>query len=143
MSKRRKLISSDEAKTAKKQHTTPCSDCPWSRESLQGWLGGMSAQDWVEYAHGAELVACHAVRNQQCAGIAIYRANVCKLPDAPSIKLPANRQQVFSSPMEFCKHHGAELQTIVPTAVRAHQASLASDAEEDSDYDPENDPLAD
>ncbi len=36
----KKFISSEDAVQAKCQHTTPCSDCPWRRDSLNGWLGG-------------------------------------------------------------------------------------------------------
>lgn len=32
----KKLLSSEDAVKGQKQHTKPCSDCPWSREALPG-----------------------------------------------------------------------------------------------------------
>lgn len=105
---RRKLISSAEAVQAKRQHKTPCSDCPWSRQSLNGWLGGVSVESWLREAHGDAPVPCHVLKGAQCAGMAIYRANVCKLPRSPeALRLPANQTKVFSMPMEFAAHHNS------------------------------------
>lgn len=102
----RKLISSDEAVPAKTQHKRPCSDCPWSRDALPGWLGGASPEEWVACAHGDDPVPCHALTGAQCAGIAIYRANVAKLPRNPeTLRLPPDREAVFSSPVQFGLHH--------------------------------------
>lgn len=101
----KKLISADEAVAGKVQHTKACSDCPWAREALPGWLGGASADDWVQVAHSDTPVDCHAIRNTQCAGLAIYRRNVCKLVKPPLLTLPADRDTVFTNPMEFKAHH--------------------------------------
>ena len=102
----RRLISADEAVQAKAQHTKPCSDCPWARTALNGWLGGVSAQEWIQRAHGEAKIPCHTLRGAQCAGLAIYRANVCKSPRDPSIlRLPADREKVFATPMEFTEYH--------------------------------------
>lgn len=104
--KRRQLISSDEAVPASKPLTQPCSDCPWARTALPGWLGGMSIDEWLQAAHSETLVDCHCTTNQQCAGLAIYRANVLKTPRHPSIqRLPADRDTVFTTPDEFRTHH--------------------------------------
>ena len=101
----RQLVSSDQAVPRKKQHTKPCSDCPWSRKALPGWLGGSTAADWVKTGHSDQVVTCHTAGNQQCAGIAIYRANVCKLPMPPNLRLPADKEKVFGWPTEFTDHH--------------------------------------
>lgn len=99
-------MTSEEAKPSKKQHTKPCSDCPWTRTSLNGWLGSASVGWWIDIAHSETLVDCHTVSNQQCAGITIYRANVCKLTRDPEIlRLPADRKTVFASRVEFVDHH--------------------------------------
>lgn len=104
--KRTKLITFDEAVPATRQHKRPCSDCPWSRQAFPGWLGSISAEEWVRIAHGESLVDCHTRSGAQCAGIAIYQANVCKSPRDPRIlKLPADRKAVFANPQEFCEHH--------------------------------------
>ena len=77
---------------------------------MKGWLGSMSADEWVAAAHGEDVVDCHALKGPNgpwtCAGIAIYRANVCKSPRDPNaLRLPADRELVFSNPMQFKEHH--------------------------------------
>ena len=109
----KQLISSDQAVHAKRQHKTPCSDCPWARTALNGWLGGAAVEDWLREAHGERQVPCHTLNGAQCAGIAIYRRNVCKSPRNPdALCLPADREKVFSSPMEFTAHHTAPLRAL-------------------------------
>lgn len=104
---RRQLIASDEAVPAKGQHTHPCSDCPWARTALPGWTGGLPTRQWLAAAHGDERIDCHTLRGAQCAGSAIYRANVCKISRDPKVlRLPADRVTVFSNPAEFEAHHG-------------------------------------
>lgn len=101
----KQLISSKEAVTAKCQHTTPCSDCPWSRKALRGWLGGATIQQWIRTAHSDASVECHTLKGAQCAGIAIYRTNVVKRTDPPLLKLPKDTEKVFAWPTEFEAHH--------------------------------------
>src|SRR5258708_38462519 len=104
MSKR--LITADQARPAKAQHTEPCSDCPFARTSLKGWLGRRTVMDWIDAVHGEALIDCHVVSNQQCAGAAIYRANVCKVTRRRNtLELPPNTEKVFGSPVEFMAHH--------------------------------------
>lgn len=105
MARKRQLISSAEAVEGKVQHKRPCSDCPWARDSLNGWLGGLSAEEWVRIAHSDAVVDCHAIKNTQCAGIAIYRRNVCKQAMPPNLRLEADRTAVFATPAEFIEHH--------------------------------------
>jgi hypothetical protein len=103
---RRRLVSSDEAVPTDKQHTKPCGDCPWRRDSLPGWLGGVPAETWLRGAHGEERIDCHTLIGPQCAGSAIYRANVCKAPRDPDVlRLPKDKANVFASPTEFLEHH--------------------------------------
>lgn len=106
----RQLLTSDDAVVTPKQHTKPCADCPWARKALPGWLGPCTADEWVQIAHADVTVDCHTCASpdggsHQCAGVAIYRANVCKLAYAPQLKLSPDRELVFSSPMEFKQHH--------------------------------------
>lgn len=104
----RRLVSSAEARPAKKQHTTPCSDCPWTRKSVPGWLGPLTAEEWIQLAHNEGEPGCHCTTNMACAGLAIYRANVCKSPrDPAALRLPADTVKVFSWHTEFTAHHGA------------------------------------
>lgn len=105
--KRRQLISSREAEQAKAQHRRPCDDCPFTRRSLSGWLGSLSAEEWIKIAHGEGAAECHTLLGAQCAGLAVYRANVSKLPrDPKALRLPVDRKQCFASPYEFSDHHG-------------------------------------
>lgn len=110
----RKLITSDEARVTKRQHALPCSDCPWDRCSLPGWLAGLSPEQWIAAAHGDEIMECHTAKDAsgtpwQCAGAAIYRANTCKAPRDPNaLRLQPNRDRVFSWPTEFHEHHTNE-----------------------------------
>lgn len=104
--KRKQLLTTADAVPAKGQHTAPCSDCPWARTALKGWLGGESADNWVAEAHADAPIPCHVLDGAQCAGAAIYRANVCKRPRDPgALLLPADRKRVFASPVEFKRHH--------------------------------------
>lgn len=89
-----------------KQHTKPCVDCPWARSAVQGWLGNMSAEEWLQAAHGESKIDCHVHTNQQCAGCATYRANVCKTPRYTEIlRLSVDRARCFATPTEFLEHH--------------------------------------
>ena len=97
----------------------PCAGCPWRRVSINGWLGDETPEGFVREAHGDGLMPCHRTVNyddpnwestlddaQQCAGMAIYRANVCKSPRHPdALRLAADRENVFALPQEFIDHH--------------------------------------
>jgi hypothetical protein len=103
---KRQLISKDDAVDAKGQHTKPCSDCPWARDSLPGWLGGIEPATWLRAAHGEEVIHCHALAGAQCAGSSVYRANVLKNPRDPEVlRLPKDKASVFATPAEFLSHH--------------------------------------
>lgn len=107
---RKQCIIGSEATRTKRQHTRPCSDCPFARRSLRGWLGRMSAPEWMSLAHGEGRSDCHTKvgpcgEPRQCAGLAIYRANVCKSPPGGLIRLPVDHETVFSRPDEFLEHH--------------------------------------
>lgn len=104
----RKLVSSRQAINGKVQHTHPCGDCPMARAALPGWLGGYSPDEWLLLVHSEAVVPCHVIKNMQCAGTAIYRANIVKRCVPPNLKLPKDDVKVFATPMEFKKHHGKE-----------------------------------
>lgn len=112
----KRFIVSEEAVTAAKQHTAPCSDCPWSRKSFPGWTGPNTVDEWIRCAHSDQRIDCHTRKQQggepwQCAGAAIYRTHICKFPRHPgALTLPANEKLVFSWG-EFEAHHGKEAAT--------------------------------
>ncbi len=113
---KRQLISCEQAIPAKGQHKKPCSDCPWARTALNGWLGGVSIEKWLADARSDSSVECHTLQGAQCAGMAIDRANTAKLSrDSEVLRLPANQKTVFATPIEFAEHHkkGPKLVSIV------------------------------
>lgn len=88
-----------------KQHTSPCSECPWRRKSVSGWLGPYTPEEWLAHAHGETVISCHKHRSQQCAGAAIFRANVFKeTRHQEALRLPRDKA-VFCSNEEFTLHH--------------------------------------
>lgn len=103
----------------------PCDDCPWRRNSIKGWLGPQTADEWLALAHADGPIACHqtikhADENgeadwddpglRQCRGAAIFRANICKSPRDPEVaRGPADRDRVFSWDNEFKGHHSSPL----------------------------------
>lgn len=106
----RKLIAQGEAAPATKQLTSACSDCPLRRDSLNGWLGGNTPEQYARLCHSDEVVECHVHAGSRCAGLAIYRRNTAKWQPEKH-KLPADRETIFSNVMEFLAHHGAPLGT--------------------------------
>ena len=104
-SHRRMLITDDEAIPVAGQPEVPCSDCPWRRDSLRGWLGDASVKEWIAAAHGEERIDCHVLVGPQCAGAAIYRSNVCKRPRDKSLLLLDRSDAIFALPQEFEAHH--------------------------------------
>lgn len=138
----RQLVTCREAQQAKGQHTKPCSDCPWARTALNGWLGSMTADEWVHVAHTDSLVECHTLLGAQCAGLAIYRRNVAKFVHPPLLRLEANRELVFSSPMEFKDHHSKMPEIPVPkktkkTASKKTEPSLKDKLADINTSDPD------
>ncbi len=99
------MTSKDQAKPCKRQHRTPCHDCPFSRTSIRGWLGGATPEEYFRLAHSDLRIDCHTKKGPQCAGAAIYRSNVLKMIRNGLLELPANHDKVFSTPMEFLAHH--------------------------------------
>lgn len=114
----KKVVAKTDAVRVKRQHTTPCSDCPFRRDSIPGWLGGYTVEQYVQIATYAEGVDCHTRRKpddmggdfHQCAGMAIYHANVLKSPrDPQAFRLPPNKSLAFAWPTEFTAHHSKVL----------------------------------
>lgn len=108
----KQLVTRDEAEVVKKQPSVPCSDCPFRRTSLAGWLGGSTPEEYRRLAHSDTFIECHAVKLDEdvaeCVGAAIYRANVAKMAPPGCMKVKSDRMTVFATPMEFISHHGRE-----------------------------------
>lgn len=107
----KKLISSDESTIVKTQLKKPCSDCPFRKDSLPGWLGGAHPEEYLLLATGEIIIDCHVHkrgnnRRPQCAGAAIFRSHIAKNPRNPSILvLPPDKQTVLEGFREFLTHH--------------------------------------
>jgi hypothetical protein len=97
----------NEANEVGKQITKACEDCPMRRKALPGWLADMTPAEYCNMLHSETHIECHTKlcdgEPVLCAGAAIYRANVAK--SSPDLKLPADRELVFASPIEFMRHH--------------------------------------
>lgn len=78
-----------------------------ARTALNGWLGGATPEEYVRLAHSDAQVSCHVYGNVQCAGMAIYRRNVCKRVSPPGLVLEKDTEAVFATPMAFLEHHRA------------------------------------
>jgi hypothetical protein len=101
----------------------PCSECPWRRGAASGYLGPYDPRKWIRIALTDSPIACHKTivvtdplegegswdhpKIRQCAGAAIFRANVGKSPKNPTVATgPADPENVFDDVVEFCHHHG-------------------------------------
>lgn len=97
----------------------PCSQCPWRRTAMRGFLGPHTPQEWIEQIHAEGPIACHqtipddldgwdAWRSpgiRQCAGAARFRANVIKRPRHPKIAVGPTDVTVFATNDEFISYH--------------------------------------
>ena len=103
-----------------KHCTAPCSNCPFSRAVAPGALGGSPVETFIGQAYGPFVLPCHkacdfsdpdwkakAIDTPQCAGAAIFRANVKVAPMMPPSlhALPEDKVTVFASAVEFYAHH--------------------------------------
>lgn len=99
----------------------PCGECPFSRACEPGGTGGSDPTVYVGQAYGPFWLPCHTdpeyntpmslsektATVSQCAGAAIFRANVgadAKMPEGVH-RLPADTSLVFATPAELIAHH--------------------------------------
>jgi hypothetical protein len=97
----------------------PCMACPFKRDSLAGYLGASSPEQFIETTMQDYSMPCHMTVDyenehweddldlaQQCTGAAIFFSNMCKLSrDHDRMKLPPDTEAVFASTAEFIAHH--------------------------------------
>ena len=99
---------------------SPCDECGFSRSCPPELLGGSPVETYIGQAWGPFMVPCHkacdfsdpewkdkAFETLQCAGMAIFRANLgsAKLMPAEIQQLPADTETVFKNEIEFMAHH--------------------------------------
>lgn len=103
-----------------KHMAAPCASCSFTRTSTPGALGGSTPEVYIGQTHAPFVLPCHcacnfddpdwknkAMSTPQCAGAAIFRANVGMADSMPKAihKLPADPDKVFATPAEFLAHH--------------------------------------
>lgn len=100
----------------------PCRECPWRKNSIPGWLGASTPLEFLDLSESEARMPCHLTVDYerddweeqiktapQCAGRAIYFANRCKVPkNRELIVLEADRENVFTDPEAFYRHHGGK-----------------------------------
>ena len=102
--------------TAQKPVNEMCSTCPYSRRTSKAYLDtrGDNGEAFLAQAHMPAVLPCHqendgiatAGKCRQCAGAAMFRANVgvANLPEALG-RLEADSERVFASNAELLAHH--------------------------------------
>jgi hypothetical protein len=103
----------------------PCKGCPFRRDITPGALGGGVVETYIGQAFGPFVLPCHSASDYdprtttaadpQCAGAAIFRANVGVAGLMPKgiHSLPADPVAVFADAAEFIAHHtGADPYTV-------------------------------
>lgn len=102
---------------AEKKIKKPCKECPFKRVNTLGDTptpGGVDPLVYIGQSRGPFWLPCHLDKQyddknsspakvQQCAGAAIFRANAKSPYVLPPeiLSLPADHEEVFSSPAEF------------------------------------------
>lgn len=113
------------------EQTRPCSQCPFRRKSLPGWLGAASPEGFIDSALSDELMPCHKTVDyespdwqeemmgedssvQHCAGTRIMYRNLQKrsrnwifltLEHAACVASVEPSAEVFATREEFLSHH--------------------------------------
>jgi hypothetical protein len=96
----------------------PCKECPYSKTVTPGALGGSDPEVYVGQGHGPFWLPCHKTCDfsdpnwkqdysaQQCAGAAIYRANIERANIMPGSLHKLDKSDLaFGSPEELYAHH--------------------------------------
>ena len=100
----------------------PCSDCPFRRKAMPGWLGGSSPEGFIDCMNRDEPLPCHQTidyddpdwllkwsaqeAGSMCAGALIFMANKLQRPRAKGFPtLPQNKAAVFANTVEFVRYH--------------------------------------
>lgn len=100
----------------------PCSDCPFRRKAMPGWLGASSPEGFIDCMERDEPLPCHQTidydndpdwllrwvrqgedTGNMCAGALIFMAN--KVQQHPFQRMPKDHESVFSNTIEFVRYH--------------------------------------
>lgn len=105
--------------TIKKQHKTPCRECPFKKTSARGYLGASHAVEFLDISESGQHMPCHMkvkyeeddwqeqARNApQCAGRAIHYANRCKTTRGTAVmEAKVDEENIITWPQDFINHH--------------------------------------
>jgi len=109
----------------RKARKTPCDDCPFRRDSLPGWVGDSTPEDFIQTTMADVPMPCHKTLDYNdsdwkrdwdtgaagllCAGALTFFANTCKLSrDRNRPRLPKDPVNIFSNSVEFMEYHTGE-----------------------------------
>lgn len=96
---------------------TPCKECPFTKGSLPGWLGGETLQDTYDQVMHEGPFACHMTRHKKdkdmsrCFGSLMFMRKGCKSPKYDiQLKGAVNKIEMkgtenILSVREFFVHH--------------------------------------
>jgi len=64
---------------------SPCNECPFTKTSLRGWLGGENVKDTIDCVNKEIDFSCHKTREDDktlsyCKGYLIFAKKLGKLP---------------------------------------------------------------
>ncbi|MDX5979558.1 DUF6283 family protein [Vreelandella alkaliphila] len=83
----------------------PCRDCPFRKDSMEGWLGGERMTEII----AADSFVCHKKRDHQCAGHMLLKGSDSAFVSlAKRMGIPlllTGRPLVFDSEADCIKHH--------------------------------------
>lgn len=105
------------------QHSAPCKQCPWRKDSAPGWLGSSSPLEFLQQSEAELRMPCHLhvdyesedwqtkqASAPQCVGRAVHFKNRFKTPrNTELIKADAVYDSVFTNPQDFIDHHSRGL----------------------------------
>ncbi|GAA5141227.1 DUF6283 family protein [Thalassotalea piscium] len=83
----------------------PCSDCPFRKDSLKGWLGEQRMTEILDH----RAFVCHKKTDKQCAGHMLingHNNDFVRLANNLGIELElSGKELVFETKKECISHH--------------------------------------
>ena len=103
----------------KLHHKKPCKQCPWLKDSPQGFLGGNDPVVYTDIVMLNQVPACHmrdrgeeSDETAMCAGALATAANACILPfkraEAAAKRAVGQNSKCFKHPRDFYLYHAEE-----------------------------------
>lgn len=84
---------------------SPCKNCPFKKDTLEGWLGEERMTEILE----ANSFVCHKKTDLQCAGFMLVKKDESEfVRTAKAFGIDLNlkgQEKVFSSKKQCIKHH--------------------------------------